>query len=82
MENLKGTVSKKDGLIVLYEGKKPIAEFILTGEDDEWFSAKLGGKHFNFNYYQGLLGMYSAQKLDKNTYQTDEFIDQVKLEEC
>lgn len=78
MKELKAYYHKKDGVLELGIDKQHIADFIVDGQD-EWFQAKVGKKEYMFNFLEGKLGMYEANKTKENTYEVGEFINEIDV---
>jgi hypothetical protein len=70
--------NKKEKVLVLKNKDKVIKEVMIT-EEDEWFGSRVKNTEYDFNYYEGKLGLYSTEKVGKNTYKTGDFLDEVKV---
>lgn len=78
MNNLKAIYYKKEKVLQLTDNNNHIADFIVD-EQDEWFQTKIGKKQFMFNYINGKLGMFEANKFKENSYEVGEFLAEIEV---
>lgn len=78
MKELKAYYHKKEKVLELAIDKEHIADFIVD-EQDEWFQTKIGKKEYMFNFLEGKLGMFEANKTKENTYEVGEFINEIDV---
>lgn len=78
MKELKAYYHKKEKVLELAIDKQHIADFIVDRQD-EWFQTKIGKKEYMFNFLEGKLGMYEANKTKENTYEVGEFINEIDV---
>ena len=70
---------KNEQILQLFHKNNHIADFILDGSND-WFSHKISKKEYHFNFINGTLGMFEALKVDNNSFETGDFIEQIPVE--
>lgn len=78
MKNLHAIYYKKDRILEIYNNNTIIKTEVVD-EDDIWFSLNFNNREYDVNYIDNQLGMYETVKTGKNTYETGDFIDAIKL---
>ena len=80
MSDFSAIYHKKEGVIEIYNGKSLILEHIVKEKEDDWFGINTGDVEYDCNLYKDKLGLYECEKIEKNSYKTGEFINQIKMQ--